>query len=131
MAVSCYIPITEVGEVSVELWVNPVGKTSADFGFAVRSADNTVLHAEGKRVSVRVDAKTHRPTPWGDDARRDMLALIPRRRNSRLGHHWPGYRADQAQGTTVRHFHEARVGLQDALMHHLQRRPWSNAEITA
>lgn len=76
MTVSYYFPITEVGEVSVELWVNRVGKTSADFRFAIRSADKTVLHAEGKRVSVRLDAKTHRPAPWGDEARRDMTALI-------------------------------------------------------
>jgi hypothetical protein len=77
MTVSYYAPITELGEVSVDLWVNRVGKTSADFRFAIRSADKTVLHAEGKRVSVRLDPKTHRPTPWSDEARREMIALIP------------------------------------------------------
>ena len=77
MTVSYYAPITELGEVSVELWVNRVGKTSVDFRFAIRSADKTVLHAEGRRVSVRLDPKTHRPTPWSDEARRDMIALIP------------------------------------------------------
>ena len=76
ITVSYYVPIREPGEVSVDLWVNRVGKTSADFRFAIRSADKTVLHAEGKRVSVRLDAKTHRPTPWSDEARREMTALI-------------------------------------------------------
>ena len=76
IAVSYHVPIRELGEVSVELWVNRVGKTSADFGFAIRSADKTVLHAEGKRVSVCLDAKSHRPAPWSDEARRDMTALI-------------------------------------------------------
>lgn len=76
ITVSYYAPITEVGEVSVELWVNRVGRTSADFRFAIRSADKTVLHAEGRRVSVRLDPKTHRPVPWSDEARRDMVALI-------------------------------------------------------
>ena len=51
------------------IYESRVGKTSADFRFAIRSADKTVLHAEGKRVSVRLDAKTRRPTPWSDQAR--------------------------------------------------------------
>lgn len=76
ITVTYYVPIREPGEVSVELWVNRVGKTSADFRFAVRSADKTVLHAEGKRVSVRLDAVTHRPAPWSDQARKDITALI-------------------------------------------------------
>jgi acyl-CoA thioester hydrolase len=76
MTVSYHAPIRELGEVSVDLWVDRVGKTSADFRFAIRSADKTVLHAEGKRVSVRLDAKTHRPAPWSDEVRRDLTALI-------------------------------------------------------
>jgi hypothetical protein len=76
MTVTYYAPIREAGEVSVELWVNRVGKTSADFRFAIRSADKTVLHAEGRRESVRFDAKTRRPAPWSEEARSDMTALI-------------------------------------------------------
>jgi acyl-CoA thioester hydrolase len=78
MTISYHTPITELGEVSVELWVERVGRTSADFRFAIRSADNAVLHAEGRRVSVRLDPKTHRPAPWSDEVRRVMTALIRR-----------------------------------------------------
>jgi acyl-CoA thioester hydrolase len=86
MTVSYYFPIIEVGEVSVELWINRVGNTSADTGFAIRSVDKTVLHAEGRRVTVHIDANTLRPTPWSDRVRRDISALMrPQDSDDELG----------------------------------------------
>lgn len=76
LTISYYAPITEVGEVSVELWVNHLGRTSADFGFAIRSADQAVLHAEGRRVCVHLEPQSLRPAPWSDAARDDMSALM-------------------------------------------------------
>jgi acyl-CoA thioester hydrolase len=76
MTVSYNFPIIEVGEVSVELWINRVGNTSADMGFAIRSADKTVLHAEDRRITVHIDANTLRPAPWSDRVRRDITALM-------------------------------------------------------
>jgi acyl-CoA thioester hydrolase len=75
LTVDYYLPICAPDRVTVVLWVNRVGRTSADCGFAVRSADGQVLHAEGRRVIIRIDPVTHRPAPWTDAGRRILLGL--------------------------------------------------------
>jgi acyl-CoA thioester hydrolase len=76
ISMTYYAPIRTVGPVTVVLWVNRVGQTSVDFGFAVRSADQAVLHAEGSRVSVRLDPGTLRPTAWTEETRKDLMSLV-------------------------------------------------------
>jgi acyl-CoA thioester hydrolase len=47
------------------------------YGFKVRSDDGTVVHAEGRRVQVRLDPATLRPAPISAelrDACRPLLA---------------------------------------------------------
>jgi acyl-CoA thioester hydrolase len=70
-----YAPIREVAPVAVTMWVNHVGRTSVDYGFAVRSEDLAVLHATGSRVTVHLDPATGTPAPWTDQGRADMTAL--------------------------------------------------------
>lgn len=60
-AITYHAPITRVGVVHVQLWLDHLGSTSAVYGFRVLSEDETVTHAEGRRVQIRLDPATLRP----------------------------------------------------------------------
>jgi acyl-CoA thioester hydrolase len=60
-AITYHVPITRVGVVHVQLWLDHLGSTSAVYGFRVLSEDETVTHAEGRRVQIRLDPATLRP----------------------------------------------------------------------
>jgi acyl-CoA thioester hydrolase len=62
-------PINSTGEVHVRFWVDRLGTTSVEYGFQVTSADGETVHAEGRRVNVRLDPATMRPAPWTDHGR--------------------------------------------------------------
>lgn len=64
-AITYHAPITRVGPVHVRLWLDHLGNTSAVYGFRVLSEDETVTHAEGRRVQVRLDPATLRPAAIG------------------------------------------------------------------
>lgn len=68
-AISYHVPITHVGPVHVQLWLDHLGNTSAVYGFRVLSEDETVTHAEGRRVQVRLDPATLRPAAIGSELR--------------------------------------------------------------
>lgn len=52
-----------------QLWLDHLGNTSAVYGFRVLSEDETVTYAEGRRVQVRLDPGTLRPTAIGPELR--------------------------------------------------------------
>ena len=68
-AITYHVPITRVGPVHVQLWLDHLGNTSALYGFRVLSADETVTYAEGRRVQVRLDPATLRPAVIGPELR--------------------------------------------------------------
>jgi acyl-CoA thioester hydrolase len=68
-AITYHVPITRVGPVHVQLWIDHLGRTSAVYGFRVLSQDETVTHAEGRRVQVRLDPATLRPAVIGPELR--------------------------------------------------------------
>jgi len=68
-AITYHVPITRVGPVHVQLWLDHLGNTSAVYGFRVLSEDETVTHAEGRRVQVRLDPATLRPAAIGPELR--------------------------------------------------------------
>ena len=53
----------------VQLWLDHLGNTSAVYGFRVLSQDETVTHADGRRVQVRLDPATLRPAVIGPELR--------------------------------------------------------------
>ena len=59
-------PITGMGDVDVHFWVDRAGRTSVTYRFEVLSTDRSVLHAEGHRVLVNINAQTLRPEPLTD-----------------------------------------------------------------
>lgn len=68
-AITYHLPITRVGVVHVQLWLDHLGSTSAVYGFRVLSEDETVTHAEGRRVQIRLDPATLRPAVIGPELR--------------------------------------------------------------
>jgi acyl-CoA thioester hydrolase len=78
-AITYHVPITRVGPVHVQLWLDHLGNTSAVYGFRVLSQDETVTHAEGRRVQVRLDPDTLRPAVIGPELR---AACRPLRRET-------------------------------------------------
>src|SRR5215469_8686898 len=66
-AITYHVPITRVEPVHVQLWLDHLGTTSAVYGFRVLSQDETVTHAQGRRVQVRVDPATLRPAAIGSE----------------------------------------------------------------
>jgi acyl-CoA thioester hydrolase len=69
-------PITEIGEINVDVWSLNVGQTSADLGFAVGSTDRRDIYARGRRVIVRLDPSTRRPTAWTPAARKVLTDMM-------------------------------------------------------
>jgi acyl-CoA thioester hydrolase len=68
-SISYKAPIRGTGEVQVQLIVDHVGDSSVVYAFRVLSADSATVHAEGKRVHIRLDPRTFRPTSWQEDTR--------------------------------------------------------------
>jgi acyl-CoA thioester hydrolase len=75
-AIIYHVPINRVGTVQVQLWLDKLGTTSVVYGFRVLSEDETVLHAEGRRVQIRLDPATLRPAPIGPALREACGPLL-------------------------------------------------------
>jgi len=65
-----------VGTVQVQRWLDHLGTTSVVYGFRVLSDDGTVVHAEGRRVQVRLDPATLRPAAIGPELREPCRPLL-------------------------------------------------------
>jgi acyl-CoA thioester hydrolase len=68
------VPITRIGPVGVEFWIDRLGTSSAVYAYRVVSGD--VVHADGKRVVVGLDPATRRPAPWPADTRAIAETLL-------------------------------------------------------
>ncbi len=75
-AITYHVPIARVGTVQVQLWLDHLGTTSVVYGFQVLSDDGTVVHAEGRRVQVRLDPATLRPAAIGPELREACRPLM-------------------------------------------------------
>jgi acyl-CoA thioester hydrolase len=74
-AITYRSPVRGTGEIAIHFWIERIGATSADYRFRVLSSDGATLHAEGRRLAVRVDQATMRPAPWTDHGRELAGAL--------------------------------------------------------
>jgi acyl-CoA thioester hydrolase len=70
-------PIHGTGQVGVQLWGDRIGDSSVVYGFRVLSADRKTVHAEGRRVHIRLDLQTLRPVPWAPETRAIYDSLRP------------------------------------------------------
>jgi acyl-CoA thioester hydrolase len=76
--ITYHAPITRPGVAVVRLWVEHLGTSSVVYGFRFTSddAEGSVLYAEGRRVQVKVDPGTLRPTPITGRAREIATTLL-------------------------------------------------------
>jgi acyl-CoA thioester hydrolase len=68
-------PVVGTGEIVVHFWIERVGGASVDYRFRVLSPDGGTVHAEGRRLLVRLDPDTLRPAPWTDHGRELAVQL--------------------------------------------------------
>jgi acyl-CoA thioester hydrolase len=68
-AISYHTPVRGTGPIGVHFWIERLGESSATYCFRVLSADGATVHAEGRRVNIKMDPLTLRPTPWTERAR--------------------------------------------------------------
>ena len=61
---------------AVKGWIERMGESSVVYAFRVLSADGATVHAEGKRVNIKLDPRTLRPSPWTDEARAVAAPLM-------------------------------------------------------
>ena len=59
-------PFRGVGAVFVDLWVVRLGTTSCQYGFRFRNRDDSETYATGKRLIIKLDPQSFRPSPWTD-----------------------------------------------------------------
>jgi len=69
-------PVTGPCDIVVQMWADRLGETSAAFGFEVRSADGSRVHARIRRVHVKLDTGSLRPAPWTPRLRKQLQALL-------------------------------------------------------
>ena len=74
--ITYHVPISRAGTIRVQLWLERLGTTSLAYGFRVVSGDETVVHAEGRRVQVRLDPATLRPAPITAELRTACGSLL-------------------------------------------------------
>ena len=57
-------PVRGSGEIGIHFWLEVLSDSSAVYGFWVLSADGATVHADGRRVHIRLDPATLRPATW-------------------------------------------------------------------
>jgi acyl-CoA thioester hydrolase len=76
LAIEYSAPVTRPGELLIHLWLNRLGRTSAEYGFRLLSPDGGTVYARGRRAVVKLDPATLRPAPWTDRVRVDAAELL-------------------------------------------------------
>ena len=67
-SITYHVPIRDTGDVAVHFWLEHLGASSGVYAFRVMSPDAGTVYADGRRVVVKLDPATLRPSPWSDDA---------------------------------------------------------------
>ena len=76
--ISYHAPIRGPGDVVVHFWLEHMGTSCAVYTFCLRSSDGTTVFAEGRRVVIKLDPETLRPSPWTPEARAVAEGLLRR-----------------------------------------------------
>ncbi len=75
-SISYRTPVRHTGAVGIHFWIERMGETSVVYAFRVLSADGSTVHAEGRRVNIKLDPQTLRPAPWSAEGREVAAALM-------------------------------------------------------
>jgi EmrB/QacA subfamily drug resistance transporter len=69
-------PFRGVGPMIVEIWVVRLGSTSCQYGFQCRDREGSVVYATGRRLIIKIDPISLRPTPWSQEFVRLHQSLV-------------------------------------------------------
>jgi uncharacterized peroxidase-related enzyme/YbgC/YbaW family acyl-CoA thioester hydrolase len=68
-SISYRAPILGIGEVRVHFWLEHLGSSCAVYGYRLLSSDGATVYADGRRVMIKLDRETLRPSPWTPEVR--------------------------------------------------------------
>jgi acyl-CoA thioester hydrolase len=77
-SISYRTPICRTDDVVVHFWLEHMGRSSGVYKFRLLSPDGATVFAEGRRVVIKLDQKTLRPSPWTPETRAVAEALLRR-----------------------------------------------------
>jgi uncharacterized peroxidase-related enzyme/YbgC/YbaW family acyl-CoA thioester hydrolase len=77
-SISYRAPICGIGEVRVHFWLEHLGGSCAVYRYRLLSSDGATVHADGRRVGVKLDRETLRPSPWTPEVRAVAEGLLRR-----------------------------------------------------
>jgi len=77
-SISYRAPIRGIGDVLVHFWLERIGGSSAVYDFRLLSPDRATVYADGRRVVIKVDPGTLRPSSWTTEARAVAEGLVRR-----------------------------------------------------
>ncbi|MFI6744265.1 hypothetical protein ACIBI9_66385 [Nonomuraea sp. NPDC050451] len=60
----------------MHFWLDKIGRSSAIYAFRILSSDQTIVYAEGRRVSVNIDPETLTSAPISAETRKAAMALL-------------------------------------------------------
>jgi acyl-CoA thioester hydrolase len=87
--ISYRAPIRGPGDVVVHFWLEHMGTSCAVYTFCLLSSDGTTVFAEGRRVVIKLDRETLRPSPWTPEARAVAEGLLRRPGTHKAGGRHP------------------------------------------
>jgi|SRR5262245_57913760 len=76
--ISYHVPIRGTTDVVVHFWLEYLGSSCGVYNFRLLSADGTTVFAEGRRVVIKLDQETLRPSPWTRETRAVAEHLLHR-----------------------------------------------------
>ena len=77
-SISYRAPIAGIGEIRVHFWLEHIGSSCAVYAYRLLSFDGATVYADGRRVIVKLDPKTLRPSPWTPEVRAVAEGLLRR-----------------------------------------------------
>ena len=73
-------PVSSLGPMRVDIWVERLGTTSCVYGFHCASQDGKIPYARGTRAIIKIDPTTKQPAPWTEyfrEAHRELVKDLP------------------------------------------------------
>ena len=99
--VSYQAPISGVGEVRVHFWLELLGNSEAVYAYRLLSPDGATVYADGRRVVVKLDQATLRPSPWTPEVRAVAEGLLRRQVHAQPENGTASFLADPPETTAV------------------------------
>jgi uncharacterized peroxidase-related enzyme/YbgC/YbaW family acyl-CoA thioester hydrolase len=106
-SINYHAPIVGPGDVRVHFWLDDLGYSSARYAYRLLSADGATVHADGRRIVIKLDQETLRPAPWTPEVRAIAEGLRRRPRPAQPMADGVGFLLDPPETAVVTAAYEA------------------------